>query len=565
MTTIGANMKTAAATIIFTLLFTATNIVSQTIDYHTLQAEVQNHLRDLPFESFQIDLPQIPTRIYNICEFGARGDGHTLNTDAINQAIAKCAAAGGGTVLIPAGLWLTGPIVMQSKVNLHLARGAVVTFSRQRELYPVIKIPHRNFEAHPLIYGVNLKDVAITGEGILEGSGDAWRPVKKSKQTAQQWKNLLNSGGVVDKKNEIWWPSQAALDGENYLRNLRANQSRKALSPEDLQPARDYLRPNMLLLINCERVLFDGITIANSPRFALYPNWCQSIIIRNVKINNEWWAQNGDGIDLSSCQNALVYNCTVTAGDDALCLKASSAPPTEQPVVKNIVFSDCIVYHGHGGFVVGSNTEGGIRNVLVNNCDFIGTDLGIRFKSARDRGGLVENIFIKNIFMKDIVGAALYFSTYYQEFAQTPYDTTAVFPVTATTPIFRHIVLDSIYSIGSQQIATIIGLPEMPINNLKIRNGVFSAQQGVEIKNANGIQFVDLGLYSNSTPLIRLKQCQDITFNKIQFNQQRLPLLRVAGLGNSDIIFRKTAIPSPERAIVLDQNVQPDVVQIQTE
>jgi len=136
MTTIGANMKTAVATIIFALLFTATNILSQTIDYNTLQAEVQNHLRDLPFERFQIDLPQIPTRTYNICDFGARGDGHTLNTDAINQAIAKCAAAGGGTVLIPAGLWLTGPIVMQSKVNLHLARGAIVTFSRTARALP---------------------------------------------------------------------------------------------------------------------------------------------------------------------------------------------------------------------------------------------------------------------------------------------------------------------------------------------------------------------------------------------------------------------------------------------
>lgn len=558
-------MKVQVFSTIFALLCITASSQNQTLDYSTLRAELQTYLRDLPFESFQIDLPEIPARIYNIRDFGARGDGHTLNTDAINQAITKCAANGGGTVLIPAGLWLTGPIVMQSKVNLHLARGAVLTFSRNRDLYPVLKIPHRNFEAHPLIYGVHLKDIAITGEGILEGSGDAWRPVKKSKQTAQQWKELLNSGGVVDKKNEIWWPSQAALEGENYLRNLRSNQPRQEPTVEDLQPARDYLRPNMVLFINCERLLFDGITVANSPRFALYPNWCKSIVIRNVKINNEWWAQNGDGIDLSSCQNALIYNCTVSAGDDALCLKASSAPPAEQPVVKNIVFRNCIVYHGHGGFVVGSNTEGGIRNVLVENCNFIGTDLGVRFKSARDRGGLVENIFIKNIFMKDIVGAALYFSTYYQEFTQNPYDTTAVFPVTKTTPIFRNIFLDSIYSIGSREIATIIGLPEMPISDLTLSNSILTARQGVEIKNARGIQFSNIGFYTTTTPTIRIKQCQDIVFDKIQFDQLLLPLLQVSGSGNSGIVFRKIGIPKAPRVIVLDQDVQPDVVQIRND
>ena len=135
-----------------------------------------------------------------------------------------------------------------------------------------------------------------------------------------------------------------------------------------------------------------NVTIQNSPMFALHPIQCENVIMRNVKINNDWWAQNGDGIDINSCDNVLVYKCTVTAGDDAICMKADDGKK-KPPVLHNVVIADCIVYNGHGGFVIGSGTNGGIKNISVKNCNFIGTDIGLRFKSARDRGGLVREYF----------------------------------------------------------------------------------------------------------------------------------------------------------------------------
>lgn len=544
-------------------MVTALIVATQAYERTRIQVEVEKALQDLPFNRFPIELPQFAERVWDIRDFGAVGDGLTLCTDAINRAIAQCSANGGGKVLIPPGLWLTGPIVMHSNVNLHLAAGALVTFSREREHYPVIKVPRRGFEAHPLIYGVGLTNVAVTGEGILNGSGEVWRPVKRFKQTARQWEDLLNSGGVVDRKGEMWWPSPAALAGEEYLRRIRAAKAPKEITPEDLQPARDYLRPNMVLFINCRRVLLDGITVANSPRFALYPNWCQDIVIRNVKINNEWWAQNGDGIDFSSCQRALVYGCTVTAGDDAICLKAGDAPQAEQPVVRDIVIRNCVVYHGHGGFVIGSNTSGGVRNVLVTNCSFVGTDLGIRFKSARDRGGRVENIFIKNIFMKDISGAALYVSTYYQEFTQEPYDTLALQPITKTTPIFNQIFLDSIYSIDSREIATMIGLPEMPLSNIAVSNSSFTAQKGVEITNARGLQFKNVGFYSKAAPVIRLQQVSDTRFEAIKFKPDLMPLMKIAGAQSTKIQISQTTATAQAGAVVLSPEVQATAVRIE--
>jgi len=543
---------------VFVFLGIPSILVSQTFDRAQLQSEVEVGLSNLPFAEYTINLPQFPTQIFDIREYGAVGDGQTLNTTAIQNAIVKCARMGGGTVLIPSGLWLTGPLQMHSRVNLHLQSGALVVFTPDRRQYPMIKIPRREYSAMPLLYGYDLEDVAVTGEGILNGSGEAWRPVKKSKTTDAQWKNLLKSGGVVDKVKEIWWPSQAAMDGEQFVRQVGQSKRKKDLIPDDYLPARDFLRPNMVQFINCRRVLFDGITVTNSPRFALYPNFCEEVVIRNVKINNEWWAQNGDGIDLNACRNALVYRCTVTAGDDALCLKASLDKETIQPAVRNIVMRDCTVYHGHGGFVVGSNTEGGVANVFVENCTFIGTDLGLRFKSARDRGGIVENIFIKNITMQSIVGAAVFFSTFYQEFTQHPIAPDERQPVTTTTPIFRNIVMDSIFSRDSQQIAALTGLAEMPLQNIRLTHSAFTAAAGVTAINVNGLHLEEVNLQPAEGTVLNLQQCSQVLLDRISYPKDCGSVLTVAGAASQAITVKNIVLD--DSAIVCRPEVPADAV-----
>lgn len=202
-----------------------------------LQIEVNSYLKNLPFEMPGIHLPVFPDRNFDIVEFGAVGDGHTLNTDAFKKAIEACSSAGGGKVIVPPGLWLTGPIELKSFVNLHLAAGALVVFTPDHSAYPILKAPRRGLLVASPIYGFDLENVAITGEGIFDGSGDTWRPVKKFKTTESQWKRLLKSSGVVDYAGKIWWPSKEAADGEQYLKNLKSTKKKKDITTDDYLPA----------------------------------------------------------------------------------------------------------------------------------------------------------------------------------------------------------------------------------------------------------------------------------------------------------------------------------------
>jgi DNA sulfur modification protein DndE len=468
-----------------------------------------------PFGIAAIPLPVIPEKSWSIADFGAQGDGLYLNTEAIQQTISAAAAEGGGRVIIPAGIWLSGPIRLESRIELALKPGALLLFSRNHELYPIIQAPTKGYVVVSPIYGFGLEDVAITGEGIIDGAGESWRPVKKFKTTANQWKALVQSGGVVDEKGSMWWPSKEAMEGETYLKKLQSSKAKKEIKPEDYLPARDYLRPYMISLIDCRRVLIEGVTVKNSPKFALCPAWCEQLVIRDVKVNNEWWAQNGDGIDISSCRTVLVEGCTVTAGDDGICMKSSDRRGYAAPTLENVIIRDCIVYHGHGGFVIGSNTDGEMRNILVENCTFIGTDVGLRFKSARDRGGVVENIRIKKIFMREIAEEAIGFDAFYE--ANVP-DTLAQ-PVAADTPIFRRIEIDSIYCIGAARAIAMTGLPEMPIQEIRMRHGLFVTSKGADLTDIKGISLEGVRILPAEGPALRFRRSSGIEIDGVLYNQ----------------------------------------------
>lgn len=411
--------------------------------------DVKEHLKDLPFTMPVINTPVFPDRSVNIKDCGAVGDGQTMNTDAFKKAIDQCASQGGGAVIVPPGLWLTGPILFKSNINLHLEKGALVIFSKNHQDYTT-RTEGNSIKVNPLISGYNLNNIAITGDGIFDGSGDTWRPVKKVKVTEDQWKKLIASGGTVGNEN-IYWPPQKDKNIEKK-------------------------RPYMVMFAKCKQVLLDGPTFQNSPMFVINPHFCENMIIRNIKVLNEWWAQNGDGIDISGGKNIMIYNCLVNAGDDGICMKSSrNNKYNGNACLQNIVISDCVVYHAHGGFVIGSNTDGGMKNIAVNNCNFIYTDVGLRFKSARGRGGLVENIYIKNIFMKDIAREAILFNTYYEN-NQTQ---KMKYEVNETTPRFQKFFLQNIYCNNAKQAIDITGLPEMPIQNINLSNIVISARHGI--------------------------------------------------------------------------------------
>src|SRR5262249_32906228 len=219
----------------------------------------------------------------SLADFGGSGDGVTMNTEAFAKAIAALSEKGGGDLTVPPGFWLTGPIKLRSHINLHLERGALIQFSGDFNLYPLRVIDmkgEKEVDSLSPISGENLENVAITGEGIIDGGGDAWRMVKKDKLTDPEWNKLLKSGGVLNEKGDTWWPSRQTLAGEKLVTQLRKAHSLKL---EDYESAHQFLRPKMLRLIGCKKVLLEGVTFQNPPNWTINPALCEDILISRVQ------------------------------------------------------------------------------------------------------------------------------------------------------------------------------------------------------------------------------------------------------------------------------------------
>ena len=314
---------------------------------------------------------------FNIVKYGAKADGQTLNTESINSAIDDCSKKGGGVVLIPNGLWLTGPIVLKSNVNLHLQKNALLQLTSDLNQYKLVAGNWEGIEQmrnQSPISADNATNIAITGYGIIDGNGDFWRMVKKDKLTETQWKKLTSSGGLLSSDAKTWYPSEKSFKG-SQLKNPGEITSSKTAAFYD--SVKDFLRPNLLVLSKCKRILLEGVTFQNSPAWCLHPLMCEDLVVRNVYAKNPWYAQNGDGIDVESCKNVLIENSTFDVGDDGICIKSGRdeagrkrGMPTENMIVRN-----CVVYHAHGGFVIGSEMSGGASNLYVSDCSFIGTDV----------------------------------------------------------------------------------------------------------------------------------------------------------------------------------------------
>ncbi|HET6722663.1 MAG TPA: glycoside hydrolase family 28 protein, partial [Chitinophagaceae bacterium] len=497
-----------------------------------------------------VSIPKFKKDTLVIKKFGAVADGHFLNTKAINDAITALNKKGGGVVLIPPGLWLTGPIIIKSNINLHLTTGATLLFTGDKNEYPLIKA---NWEGLPQIRNqspisaTDAINIAITGKGIIDGNGDVWRMVKKDKLNETQWKKLVASGGVLSQDKKTWYPSEKSFKG-SQLQNPGVISAEK--DEAFYQSVKDFLRPNLLLLTNCKNILLEGVIFQNSPAWCLHPLMCEQLTVRDITVKNPWYAQNGDGIDIESCKNVLIENSVFDVGDDALCIKSGRdaegrkrGMPTENVTIRN-----CTVYAAHGGFVIGSEMSGGAKNIYVNNCTFIGTDIGLRFKTTRGRGGVVENIFIKDIYMKDIPGEAILFDMYYaakdpiplagekRELPKVEFKT-----VDETTPVFKNFHISNVYCNGADKAIFIRGLPEMHVKNIVLENMVLQAKKGIDIQEATNITFRNINVISAETdPVIDIVQSDKLVFDNIKYKNAAELLFRISGERSSSINIKNT-------------------------
>jgi polygalacturonase len=374
-------------------------------------------------------LPTIPDKAFKITDFGAKGDGTTYCTQAIQKAIDAASAAGGGVVEVPDGKYLTAAFHLASSVNLHLDDKATILFSDKMTDY---KLTNNRYEN--CLQGDNLHDIAVTGKGTIDGQGAIW------------WNGIGRRGA----------------------------------------PAGSPHRPYMIFLNKCQRVLFKDVTLANSPMFHLVPQACQNLTIDGITISSPEDAHNTDGIDPSGW-NIIIKNCTIDTGDDHIALKPVTLIEEGKPSCENILVTDCTFKHGHG-MSIGGQTPGGLHNLVVRNCTFDGADAGIRLKAARGGGGEVDDLHYHDIKMTN-TKIAIDISSYYPKPPKNV-DQDPAQPAGDTTPNWHDIVITNVTSTdGTGAAGEILGLPELHVRNVVLTNVHLAAKKGFTILHADGVKF----------------------------------------------------------------------------
>ena len=461
--------------------------------------DLEFYTQNLPFEIGNVFRPVIPNYEQKITDFGGVGDGITDNTEAFNNAMKAISKVGGGHLIVPHGIWVTGPIQLEDNIDLHLIDGAVIYFSGNFDDYPIVDCYFEGMKTRRCqspLSAKGKKNISITGFGTIDGHGDAWRWIRRSKLTESQWKESMANGGVVDVINgsEIWAPTRPILEALKQA-NMNVVQFD---NEEDWHKYRDFLRPVLLDFDSCENVLIEQVCFQNSPAWCLHPFRCHNVIINNVLVVNPWYSQNGDGLDLEASKDVLVLNSKFDVGDDAICLKSGKDKDGRElnSPCENVIVDGCSVYHGHGGFVVGSEMSSSVKNICVKNCTVLGTDVGLRFKSKRGRGGCVGNIYIDNINMIGIETDCILFDLNYSGLSASEeralhikkdVSMENVPPVDETTPQFKYIYINDVTCKGCERAMYFNGIPEMPITNINIKNATITAEIGLSVNHSEDI------------------------------------------------------------------------------
>ena len=541
---------------LFILLSLFSVMFSSLYAQYPTQAEVDNLLKDLPFESPKITVPTFPDRTFNILERGATGNGIFKNTEIINNTIIECSRAGGGKVVIPHGVWLTGPITMQSNVNLHLEEGALVVFSADIDDYRLVGSNFSNIESQ--INGSNLENVAITGRGIFNGNGAKWRPVKKEKTTARQWREFTRTGEVSADGN-TWYPRVGTIAAIELKQRTPSSELRTRQANERVKLT---MRPYLLNIEGVKNMVVEGVTLQNSAHIANMLRRIDGLVMKDVKVLNQWWSQNADGLDISACHNVLLYNCVVNTGDDGICMKSTrTAHQLGEFALENIVIKDCKVFHGHGGFVIGSNTDGGMNNIFVQNLTCAWTQTGLRFKSGIGRGGRVQNIFIEDVFMKDIMNEAIIFEVEYTDSgAITSADH---YESSAKIPDFNGISMRNIIceSAGRNAIS-VRGSEDVLIRNVTIQDAVLQAGAGASFNFAEGITLDNVHILPASGVTYLFNQTSNVTLKNMPSSQEiGNDFMVLMGNRTNNILLRNTNV-KPEN-IKASANMQAGAFRIE--
>jgi polygalacturonase len=468
--------------------------------------------------------PQFPERDFDVTKFGAAADGNTTNTTAFRVAVAACAQAGGGRVVVPAGKFLTGPIHLRSGVNLHLVEGAEIIFTDRLEDYlPVVLVRVGGVELYnysPLIYARDCTNIAVTGKGKLNGNAKRW----------WEWKSSETKKGFEMGAKGV--PVEQRVFGK----------------PEFC------IRPSFLSFVSCTNVLLEDFTIGSGPNWTVHPIYCENTTIRGVKVITD--GPNNDGIDPDSCRDMLIENCVFDTGDDCVVLKSGYnedgwrvGRPTE-----NVIMRNCSSRRGHGGLVIGSEMSGGVRNVFMENCEFEGTDRAIRIKSRQDRGGVVENVYARNLKVKNMQREVVILNMDYGSDRNKP--------VTSKRPVFRNMQFENIAGDGAPTAILIQGMADSPIENIRFVNMTIKSTKGVVANFAKGLAFDNVQITPAGGPVFKLTDVADITIKGSVAPKGTELFLQLGGRASQGVTLDSCDLSAAAAKFVVGADINPKEVRI---
>lgn len=484
--------------------------------------------------------------ICNVLAYGASADGKKMDTQAIQAAIDACAQKGGGTVFLPAGKYLTGAIKLKSNIDLHLDSGATLLGSQDPGDYPVYPSPWPggSREISSLIYGDGLTNVSLTGRGTIDGQGQAW--------WTRQWLMFPKRGAPVPALSEEERRAEVAKISNG--------------------------RPRLMTLLNCRNVLIEGLTLINSAFWTVHPMFCDGVTITGLTILNPVPSPNTDGIDPESCRNVHISDCHIDVGDDCIAIKSGKDALGRQVgrPCENITITNLTTGRGHG-VSIGSEMSGGVRNVTITNCVFQGMDRGIRIKTQRGRGGVVEGVTASNIVMQDVP----------EPFALTCFyshgNPDEARPVDEGTPKFRDFHFAHITARGARSAGQITGLREMPISGVAFNDIRIEAERGFTCQNARELAFHNVYIESghgsalaaktveavefdgftgaaSGAPLVTLEDAKDVFVRGCSASAGTSAFLEVSGAASSNIVLRSNNLSRAAKSVVFGAGAGPAIL-----
>jgi len=468
--------------------------------------------------------PKFPDQDFSVKRFGAKGDGMADDSRAFRSAISACAQAGGGRVFVPDGKYRTGPIHLRSGVRFHLADDAEIIFSDNPEDYlPVVLVRVGGVELYnysPLIYARDCTNIAVTGKGKLNGNAKAWWDWKSRETRA----GFEMGARAVPVAKRVFGTPEAAI------------------------------RPSFLSFVGCTNILLEDFTIGSGPNWTIHPIYCENVTIRGVKVITD--GPNNDGIDPDSCRDVLIENCVFDTGDDCVVLKSGYnedgwrvGRPTE-----NVVMRHCSSKRGHGGLVIGSEMSGDVRNVFMEDCEFDGTDRAIRIKSRRDRGGVVEKVYARNLKVKDMQREVVILNMDYSADRNTSTKT--------TPPQYRNMQFENIIGVGAPVAVLIQGLSDSPITNIRFFNMTIQAKKGVVANYVSNIRFEHVRIQPVEGPAFKLTDASEIQLEHCPAPENAELFLQLGGRASRAVVLEGCDLTGAKRKFDIGSDIDPKEVQI---